>query len=185
MSDHQHFGRTIHWGNIGLSLGGMAVGTVIALLDPVLDVHFKYRNLEIPDVVVLIVGIIFAVLGLLVLIVAPKTIGTCKRCNKTLTEGEAAFPPNADAYVRGAVRAGDPRPLFQVPVGSRFDTGPHFEFHYCGNCKQVGKLSMLAPKGGYEFKERAIFGEPAAHFAQVCEQHQRVRDANNAQIAGE
>ena len=181
MSDHPYFGRTLHFGNLGLSFGSIAIGALLALLGPVLDVHFKYKNLEIPDVVVLIVGIIFALLGLLVLVVAEKTIGTCKRCSKTLTEGEAAFPPDADAYVRGAVRAGDPRPLFQVPVGSRFDAGPHFDFHYCGTCKQVGRLSMRAATGGYEFKERAIFGEPAAHFAQICEQHQRVRDANNAQ----
>lgn len=184
MNDAQYFGRTLHWGNLGLSLGLMAAGAVLALLDPVLDVHFKYRNLEIPDVVVLIVGILIASLALLALVVLPKTIGTCKRCNKALTEGEAAFPENADGYVRGAVRAGDPRPLFQVPVGSRFGEGPHFEFHYCARCKQVGKLSLHAHQGGFEFKERPVFGEVATHFAQLCEHHEQVRDANNQQRAG-
>ena len=179
MSEHQYFGRTLHWGNLGLSFGSMAVGAVLALLDPVLDIHFKYKNLEIPDLVVLVLGILFGLGGLLVFAISSKTIGTCKRCSKRLTEGEAAFPPEADAFVRGAVRAGDPRPLFNVPVGSRADQGPHFEFHYCGTCRQVGRLSLLAPSGGYEFKERPIYGEPATHFAQICAHHEQVRDANN------
>lgn len=176
----QYIGKTIDWSTIGLGVFVLVVGAVLIAL-PLFGITLAYRRLELPGIVVQVVGGVAVLAGIAALVLLPKTKGLCKACNKGFDTGEAAFPPEVDAAVRPAIRALDPQPLVNAPVGSRFGDGPHFTLDYCPGCRQVGEISLFAPPGqkGYEFEDRLIVGPVVGQLVQVCEHHEEVREAHN------
>ncbi|MEO6950650.1 MAG: hypothetical protein ABI321_02475 [Polyangia bacterium] len=176
----KHIGTQLHSSNVFLSLGLLCFGVFLAFSGPLLNFEITIRRL--PPVVTHVVGYIAMALGFLALVFLDKKQAKCVRCNKGFADGEAAFPEELDATTRPLVRAGTPAQLLDAPVGSRFGEGTHLTFNYCPSCKDVGVLSLHAKPGQkpeLEMDNVLVLGVAAQQFANLCELHERVRDANN------
>lgn len=166
------------WSGMGWGVALVALGVGGALVLQVFDLTLRFKRIELPSWVPLLVcGIVVIVGAFIVRMFASSN--KCVTCDALLELDSAYFPRELESEVVQAAKHIDAAALLEAPMVPKAQSKMAIDLEYCPKCQKVGLMDVVkwdGPSPDWIQNSTPVSGTGVAPFISLVKAHEKWRD---------